>query len=56
VGDQKSFIIPLATMAIVLGEKTDHKRLNPTAANPPALSLAEVVTAAAVVVSRFQPS
>jgi hypothetical protein len=36
-------------MAIVPGEKAAHKRLNPTAANLPPLSLAAAVTA---VVSR----
>jgi hypothetical protein len=39
-------------MEIVPGEKADHKRLNPTAANLSPLSLAVVaVTAAAAVVS-----
>ncbi len=47
-GDQECFI-PRATMAIVPGEKAAHKRLNPTAANLPSLSLAVAVTAAAAV-------
>ncbi len=37
-------------MAIVPGEKAAHKRLNPTAANLPPLSLAAVATAAVAVV------
>jgi hypothetical protein len=51
VGDQECFI-PRATMAIAPGEKAAHKRLNPTAANVPRLSLVAAVTAAAVAVSR----
>ncbi len=40
-------------MAMVApGEKAAHKRLNPTAANVPRMSLVAVVTAAAVAVSR----
>ncbi len=39
-------------MAIVPGEKATHKRLNPTAANVPPLSLEAAVTAAAAAVSR----
>ncbi len=38
-------------MAIVPGEKADHKGLNPTAANLLPLSLAAAVTAAVTVVS-----
>jgi hypothetical protein len=49
VGDQECFI-PRATMTTVPGEKANHKRLNPTAANLPPLSLAAAVTAAAAVV------
>jgi hypothetical protein len=49
VGDQECFI-PRATMAIVLGEKAAHTRLNPTAANLAPLLLVAVVTAAAAVV------
>jgi hypothetical protein len=51
VGDQECFI-PRATimMAIVPGEKAAHKRLDPTAANLPPLSLAAAVTAAAAAV------
>jgi hypothetical protein len=51
VGDQECFI-PLATMAIASEGKADHKRLNPTAANVPCLSLVAAVTAAAGAVSR----
>jgi hypothetical protein len=50
VGDQECFI-PRATVAIVPGKKAAHKRLNPTAASLPLLSLATAVTAAAAVVS-----
>ncbi len=50
-GDQECFI-PRATMTIAPGEKAAHKRLNPTAANVPRLSLVAVVTAAAAAVSR----
>ena len=39
-------------MAIAPGEKAAHKRLNPTAANVPRLSLVAAVTAAAAAVSR----
>jgi hypothetical protein len=46
VGDQECFI-PRATMASAPGEKAAHKRLNPTAANVPRLSLVAAVTAAA---------
>ncbi len=49
-GDQECFI-SRATMAIAPGEKAAHKRLNPTAANVPRLSLVAAVTAAAVAVS-----
>ncbi len=49
VCDQEYFI-PYTTMAIVPGEKGDHKRLNPTAANLPSLLLAAAVMAAAAVV------
>ncbi len=51
VGAQECFI-PRATMAIAPGEKAAHKRLNPTAANVPRLSLVAAVTAAATAVSR----
>ncbi len=44
--------ISRATMVIVPEEMVAYKRLNPTAANLPRLSLAAVVTAAAAVVSR----
>ena len=39
-------------MAIAPGDKAAHKRLNPTAANVPRLSLVAAVTAAAAAVSR----
>ncbi len=51
VGDQECFI-PRATMAIAPGGQAAHKRLNPTAANVPRLSLMAAVTAAAAAVSR----
>ena len=51
VGDQECFI-PRATMASAPGEKAAHKRLNPTAANVPRLSLVAAMTAAAAAVSR----
>ncbi len=51
VGDQECFI-PRATRAIAPGEKAALKRLNPTAANVPRLSLVAAVTAAAAAVSR----
>jgi hypothetical protein len=51
VGDQEWFI-PRATMAIAPGEKAAHKRLNPTAANVPRLSLVAAMTAAAAAVLR----
>jgi hypothetical protein len=51
VGDQEYFI-PRANMAIAPGEKAAHKRINPTAANVPHLSLVAAVTAAAAAVSR----
>jgi hypothetical protein len=51
LGDQECFI-PRATMAIALGEKAAHKKLNPTAANVPRLLLVASVTAAAAAVSR----
>ena len=51
VGDQECFI-PRATMAIAPGDKAAHKRLNPTAANVPRLSLVAAVTAAAAAVSQ----
>jgi hypothetical protein len=51
VGNQEGFI-PRATMAIAPGENTAHKRLNPTAANVPRLSLVAAVTAVAAVVLR----
>jgi hypothetical protein len=51
VGDQEC-VIPRAAMAIAPGEKAAHKRLNPTAANVPRLSLVAAVKVAAVVVSR----
>jgi hypothetical protein len=51
VGDQECFI-PRTTMAIALGEKAAHKRLNQTATNVPRLSLVVAVTAAAAVVSQ----
>jgi hypothetical protein len=51
VSDQECFI-PRTTMAIVPGEKAAYKRLNPTAANLPPLSLAALVAAAAAVVLR----
>jgi hypothetical protein len=50
-GDQECFI-PRATMAIAPGDKAAHKRLNPTAANVPRLSLVAAVTAAAAAVSQ----
>jgi hypothetical protein len=50
VGDQECFI-PRATMAIAPGENEAHKRLNPTAANVPSLSLVAAVTAAAAAVT-----
>jgi hypothetical protein len=51
VSDQECFI-PRATIAIAPGEKAAHKRLSPTAANVPRLSLVAAVTAAAAAVSR----
>ncbi len=51
MGDQECFIT-LSTMAIEPGEKAAHKRLNPTAANVPRLSLVSAVTAAAAAVSQ----
>ncbi len=51
VCDQECFI-PSATMASAPGEKAADKRLNPTAANVPRLSLVSAVTAAAAAVSR----
>jgi hypothetical protein len=51
VGESRVFI-PRATMAIAPGDKAAHKRLNPTAANVPRLSLVAAVTAAAAAVSR----
>jgi hypothetical protein len=51
VGDKES-CIPRTTMAIVPRERAAHKRLNPTAANLPPVSLAVAVTAAAAAVSR----
>ncbi len=44
--------IPRDTRAIAPGEKAAFKRLNPTAANVPRLSLVAAVTAAAAAVSR----
>jgi hypothetical protein len=43
-------------MAIAPGGKAAHKRLNPTAANVPRLSLVAAVTAVAAVVSRINGS
>jgi hypothetical protein len=53
VGDQECFI-PRATMASASApwENAAHKRLNPTAANVPRLSLVAAVAAAAAMVSR----
>jgi hypothetical protein len=53
VGHQEYFI-PRATMAIAPGEKAAHKRLNPTAANIPRLSLVAAVMAVAAVEHRPQ--
>ncbi len=52
VGDQECFIPRATIMAIAPGEKAAHKRLNPTAANVPRLSLVAAVRAAAAAVSR----